>query len=1712
MVVLAYQTVRRRAARHFERGRARPQPLLRPPCWRPQATQSYACLPSALPPNVVTRVLSTLSSDRTNASGSNGLPHSRWTNAIAHTSLTELARAVAQRQPDDAWAIFAELRAQGATELISTAHWRQLVGLLAFSHRAFPQRESGLTVEGRLKQLHNTMTKAMPIQEPKIRQRLREVCKTWLAGHMEPLADSSHSATRSATPATLDIFTAASARAKRPMINDPEPIIDWNTRLLLYAFHRLRDANACLDVITQAHQRQRPLGIVEANAALLACHTFHDFSLFERVLTAIHDWQLDWDQTTYGLVISVSIQAGDMDKARRHFDTMLEHFHVSDPRPFCDLIRAYANLAVYGTTLTGVKTATVRQRLRQGLQSPASRLAVGQVRALFTQMRQLPQLVWDYQTTTALVQAFATLGEVETCWALFYEALTHADASVDFEPFSPVLVDDCLATYRSSACYPNNHAWSIMITALIEANKPQRIAILYDYLAGQAGGGALTTDDMALSRLPGRLGQLAPVLLTDFMRGLAKLQDKDRVLALFAELCRRNEPVAPQHVNKILSAFRDLGEMPLLWALYRHLVGRGAPIEPPMATFSSAPLVAGDLDTTHVVRQFVAAQTLDGFAFSIVLNACMEHNCLDWVAAIAADLQRYPVVLKSAVVRTDLIMAYSLLHDATQVRDQMHDWVTIANATPSAKKPGHPLLQPPAPLIPAPASSPDTPLSQALLRPLALSVPQANRLLVALARVKLWPMVLAMLGYLTQHLHATPDADTRQLVLHLALGDDHLPVVRAVSRLIEPSDAIQLRHPIPDNSLAFELFYHAKHRNVTLMNKLLAQLQQREQLLSILECNYLLRSYLKLSAAHDAYTLFEAMLRGHISHLPRFASKTSAPVSTPAHAISTWFHQTLMPIEPEQPVASGTDQENISLAAPNAESYSLLLAGFRRLQAIKPMNQVIRALQQQKYWMMHGPNATLPPRREILLLTPEVLTGVVVAHGTDASSQRLRQLLNALVEWRERAPITITDEVGKVTTTAVRNALVIALGQHGAVRESIMLFNDLHQSHMAFRAPHRPATRIDYQEATTGATTTTSPERTAIPTYRHKSPAERLHRSVKRFLKIFAVERPNPDDGTYTAMLSAAIHNDQTHLVPSIIHAYGEADLPPSSPTYDSFIGTALRKRLYGDITGAILPQMANHGLIPSCAVTGQLVHALCAEGREDYVQKLLIAPANQLSRLDLSEVGPEAPLPAFSGHPRNLQAAQWGLGMLPVDRQSLGMLLNAWAKRGEMDKITELLERMVAFAPTSESTVNLMPSTDTLAGIFAGFIAKGFSRYVVYGYYLLLQRGPSSQSNVLDLLQSYPAVERMLTFIPHREDLQPTTQWPHLVDPYQPMNHRLILSAGFALINEVHPNLALHLWRDWEAAVRAQTLEFYRSVMGTRPSKDPNTTPLLVSPDSAVQSAMVRLGGALIAHFARKHQIHPLKDMAQHLLQVLKTQIAQLVATQEPLDLSFDQGRESRASPKQELHPYLPLCDQLLSALAQLHQLPLVHEFGRELLSLEQDTRDLMGRYPALAIKPVSHIIVGHLLTAKPQGLPSDSTCAELVDAILQSPIPLTYLELNRLTRELVQQGALDTVVRMLQQVVVIVPRPALDKGMTVGKSAPARPSPMVSHKGRAQEQPLPRYLELPVLATLVQAIKHTRQLHLLKPVNNVIRARFRSSVGNWRRVTELAGLATDL
>ncbi|KAJ1971486.1 hypothetical protein H4R34_005730, partial [Dimargaris verticillata] len=486
-------------------------------------------------------------------------------------------------------------------------------------------------------------------------------------------------------------------------------------------------------------------------------------------------------------------------------------------------------------------------------------------------------------------------------------------------------------------------------------------------------------------------------------------------------------------------------------------------------------------------------------------------------------------------------------------------------------------------------------------------------------------------------------------------------------------------------------------------------------------------------------------------------------------------------------------------------------------------------------------------------------------------------------------------------------------------------------------------------------------------------------------------------------------------------------------------------------------------------------------------------------------------PLPGFSCHPRNAQAAQWGPGVLPVDRQSLGTLLNAWAKRGEMEKITKLLERMVAFAPTPESKVDLMPSTDTLAGIFSGFIAKGFSRYVVYGYYLLLQRGPS-QNNVLNMLQSYPAVERMLTFIPHHSDLQPTAQWPHLVDPYQPTNHRLILSAGFALINEVHPNLALHLWRDWEAAVRAQTLAYYQNVMGTRSTKDPHATALLVRPDSAVQSAMVRLGGALIAHFARKHQVHPLKNMAQHLLRVLKVQIAQLVDAQGPLNLSFDQGWESHKSSTQELHPYIPLCDQLMSALTQLHQLPLVYEFGLELLSLEQDTRDLIVRYPALAIKPVSHAIVGHLLTAKPQALSLDSAWAGLVDAIIQSPIPLTYLELNRLIRELLQQGALDTVVRILQQAVITTPPPALDKGMADGNSAPTRANLVVSPKGRAQEQPLPRHLELPVLASVVQAIKSARQLHLLKPVNTAIRDRFCSSVGNWRRATELAGVATDI
>ncbi|KAJ1971708.1 hypothetical protein H4R34_005649, partial [Dimargaris verticillata] len=750
--------------------------------------------------------------------------------------------------------------------------------------------------------------------------------------------------------------------------------------------------------------------------------------------------------------------------------------------------------------------------------------------------------------------AYATLSEVETCWALFHEALTHADADVDFGPFTPAPIDDCLVKYRPSACYPNNHAWGVMVTALIEADKPQRIALLYDYLAGQPGGVALTIDYLPPSRLPGRLGQLAPVLLTDFMRGLAKLKDKDRVIALFSELCRRSEPVAPQHINKVLSAFRDLGEISLLQALYRHLVGRGGP--------KVLPAAESGLDPISLVWQFVAAQHLDGFSFSIVLNACMEHNRLDWVAEVAQDLQRYPVVLKSAVVRTDLITAYSLLHDTPQVRDHMYDWIAVANATPNTRAPCHPLLQPPVPPTTASTQSPATPLSMAMLRPLALSVPQASRLLVALARVKLWPMVLAVLDYQTQHLQAIPDADTCQLVLHWALGDNQLPVVRVVSRLMEPSEATQLPQPKPNTSLAFEIFYHARHRNATAMNKLLAQLQQREQPLSNLECNYLLRSYLGLAAARDAYTLFEAMLRGHISHFPRFATKSPTPSPSPTHTISSWFHRTLMPLEPGLTAANGTDQGQYPLAAPNAESYSLLLTGFRRLQAIEPLNQVVRVIQRQKYWLMHGPNTTLPRRRDILLLTPEVLTGVIAAYGTDTSSQRLRQLLNALVEWRERAPAAITDEVGKMTTIAVRNALITVLGQHGAVRESAMLFNDLHQPHMATRAPHMPVTRIDYPEAPTNFTTTAGLEDVGAAPRRRKTAAERLHSSVIRFLQTFAAERPNPEDGTYTAMLSVAIHNDQLRLVSFIIHAYGEAGLPNSSPTYDSFIGTALVKRL----------------------------------------------------------------------------------------------------------------------------------------------------------------------------------------------------------------------------------------------------------------------------------------------------------------------------------------------------------------------------------------------------------------------------------------------------------------------------------------------------------------------------------------------------------------------
>ncbi|KAJ1968669.1 hypothetical protein H4R34_006245, partial [Dimargaris verticillata] len=184
--------------------------------WQPQTVQGYACLLSAAQPNEATRLLSTSASGGATALGPNGLlqPSSsvslRWASTTAHASLAELARAVDQRQPKAAWLVFADLRAHGATGLINEALWRQLVGLLAFPPRISLQRESGLAVENQLMHLSRTMAKAAPIQEPETRQRLRQLCLTWLTGPMVPLTAPSHSTTRSSTPAALDIFAAAS--------------------------------------------------------------------------------------------------------------------------------------------------------------------------------------------------------------------------------------------------------------------------------------------------------------------------------------------------------------------------------------------------------------------------------------------------------------------------------------------------------------------------------------------------------------------------------------------------------------------------------------------------------------------------------------------------------------------------------------------------------------------------------------------------------------------------------------------------------------------------------------------------------------------------------------------------------------------------------------------------------------------------------------------------------------------------------------------------------------------------------------------------------------------------------------------------------------------------------------------------------------------------------------------------------------------------------------------------------------------------------------------------------------------------------------------------------------------------------------------------------------------------------------------------------------
>ncbi|RKP34359.1 hypothetical protein BJ085DRAFT_34642 [Dimargaris cristalligena] len=726
-------------------------------------------------------------------------------------TLVKLLQAhVGKRAFNDSWQIYRQLKDQDALHAIPSFLWRQLLFFYSqLDEVNYPPRtgftpttrsEAAETPEARILHkvlyIQQSIETAPVIIDVTIRGRLNQMAHDWLALFpTSPIStteqtDPDFQLVYGSPKANLDIFQNESPARTNPSVNpttldlnDLPPFSAVDYRTLLYIFNQLRDPQAMLHVLTHKLKRQfEPVG-AEGNALMIAYQLNDDWEGSRQVLDLLQKDKCTWDSDTYKIVIRMNVETGHIVEAGRLLEELIQLGYIPEARLVSFVVLGLAQQWAYGDSAAGaLKTTLRRARLeRKNRHSSVERAQLHMsLTRLFQEMRTRPGMVWDTRTVENLIRAYATLGEIDQAWALFYELLNEADPTVDFERFQtgPLdyitrPVDDHRITYSLDHRYPGLYTYSIIVNTLLNGGGLiRRIPILYDYLASQktqAPFSAGRSQPSPTNSLPGRLGSASVLLLTDFMLAFGRLGRTRQIRDIFVALSEQRQLIEPRHFNKILQAFCFGRDMEMGLALYaRFALGQvqlmGEKGGPPS---SQALFLSEELQES--VRLFPIQHDLDAFAYSIIINGCIRCNRLDWIPTIEKDLVTNPTIMESQVVQMDLIMAHAAARDATGVLWLIRQWIArqqaAKKASPSLASSALPI--PPPPTFPAKlASKSYTYVEGDNLKfqdfvAMNVNPSHVNRLFIALTKVGAWNSANQAMHFMQRYLKMNVDALAR---------------------------------------------------------------------------------------------------------------------------------------------------------------------------------------------------------------------------------------------------------------------------------------------------------------------------------------------------------------------------------------------------------------------------------------------------------------------------------------------------------------------------------------------------------------------------------------------------------------------------------------------------------------------------------------------------------------------------------------------------------------------------------------------------------------------------------------------------------------------------------------------------------------------------------------------------------------------------------------